>query len=130
MRMLCVGLVLGVGVAAGLWGCVAAAAGAAAGYGVVEYQNGLYTVAVPATMDRAWRATLVAMDQLGAEVKGKSRETTSGFVRARLPDQTDIEITVGRGLSGDFTRLSIQVGLFGDEPRSKMIAARIREALE
>jgi hypothetical protein len=112
-----------------LSGCIAAAAGAAAGYGAVEFQNGTYTTSMPATLDPTWRATLTALEQMGASIQGKTRDATSATIRARLPDQTDTEITLGRGLSSDFTRVSIRVGLFGDEPRARAIAAGIRGSL-
>lgn len=112
-----------------LAGCIAAAAGAAAGYGAVEFQNGVYTVSMHATLDPTWRATLSALSDLGAEIKGKTKDASAATIRARLPDQTDVEIDLGRGLSGDFTRVSIRIGLFGDEARSRTIAAKIKERL-
>jgi hypothetical protein len=112
-----------------LGGCVLAAAGAAAGYGAVEYQDGLYTTAVGATVDRTWRATLAALDQMGMSVKSKTKEATSATIRARTEDGTNVEIELARRTSGDFTRVSVRVGLFGDEGRSKAIVAKIKENL-
>jgi hypothetical protein len=110
-------------------GCLAVAAGAAAGYGAYEYADGVYTASVPATVDGAWRATIAALEQEHAVIKARTRERTGGQVRAVASDQTSIEIELARNPSGDFTRVSIRFGVFGDESRSRAMAARIKENL-
>lgn len=112
-----------------LAGCIALAAGAAAGYGAYEYQDGLYTVSVPGTLDAAIRATRAALDQSGAAITAHEREATQALFRIRTADQRNAEITLARGYSGDFTRVSIRFGLFGDKPRSQQLVARIKENL-
>lgn len=110
-------------------GCIAVAAGAAAGYGAYEYSGGVYTVSAPGTVDSTWRATVAALEQSGATIKARTREATRGLVRAVTPDGTNVEIELARNASGDFTRVSIRFGLFGDEARSRQLAAKIKENL-
>lgn len=106
-------------------GCIAAAAGAAAGYGAYEYNDGEYTGVVGAPLDRAWRATLTTLEQTGATIKSKVRERAGGRIRAARADGTRVQIDLSIQ-SGDFTRLSIRIGVLGDEPASRALVAKIK----
>ena len=108
-------------------GCIVAA-GAAAGYGAYEYVNGEYTGVVGAPLDRAWRATLATLDQMGATVRSKARERAGGTIRASRTDGTSIQIELSIQ-SGDFTRLTIRIGVLGDERASRALVAKIKENL-
>lgn len=110
-----------------LGGCIVAAAGAA-GYAGYEYANGEYIGVANATVDKTYHATIAALDQMKATVTGKTRSVTNAELRARDEGGTSFEITLSRQ-SVDFTRITIRVGVFGDEARSKQIIAKIKENL-
>ena len=113
--------------ALGAGGCVAAA-GAAAGYGAWEYNNGEYVGVCGATFDRSWRATQDALTGMGMTVLSAKRERIRGEVRAKRPDGTAVTVELSPQ-SSDFTRLTIRVGVFGDEVASRRIVAAIKERL-
>ena len=125
----CVLLVLLGAVGLPLAGCIAVAAGAAAGYGAYEYSNGAYTVSLPGSVDQVWRATMATLEEDGAKIRGKTRERTEAQVRAVTADEQEVEIALARNAAGDFTRVTIRFGLMGDEPRSRALAGRIKEHL-
>jgi hypothetical protein len=110
-------------------GCATSASAPANGYGVWEFTGSEYTGVTAATVDRTWKATLAALDQLGFKVAAKDREATSGLIRATAPDDTSVEIVLERRSSGDFTRVGVRFGVFGDEARSKALVAKIKENL-
>jgi uncharacterized lipoprotein len=119
------GAVLGAALTSG--GCVAAA-GAAAGYGAWEYNNGEYVGVCGATFDRAWQATQEALAGMGMSITSAKRERLRGEVRAKLADGTGVEVDLSPQ-SSDFTRLTVRVGVFGDEIASKRIVSKIKERL-
>ena len=71
-------------------------------------------------MDRA--------DQMQMTVKSKSREVTKAGFTLRQADGTPVDISLARQ-SPDFTRITVRVGTFGDEARSRQIIAKIKENL-
>jgi len=115
-------------VAAAGSGCVAVAAGAAAGYAGYEYSNGECVGVAAGTVDKLYRATLAAADQMQMTVKSKSRELNKASFTLRQPDGTAVDLWLSRQ-SADFTRITVRVGTFGDEARSRQIIAKIKENL-
>jgi len=108
-----------------LSGCIVAAAGAAAGYGANEYINGQATGVASAGLDRTWRATIAAIDQLKLNLKAKTKDSTTAEFSCTTFDGTGVTISLSRR-SGDFTAIIVKVGLFGDEPKSREIIAAIK----
>jgi len=119
-------IVLGILIAVA--GCANNAASPSSGYGVWEFTGTQYTGVAAATVDRTFRATLAALEQLGMSIDSRSKDGTSGLIRATAPDRTSVEIVLERR-SGDFTRISIRFGLLGDEARSKALVAKVKENL-
>ena len=116
------------GVAAATAGCVAVAAGAAAGYAGYEYSDGECVGVAGATVDKVYHATLSAAEQMQMTVKTKSREVNKAEFTLRQPDGTPVEVSLMRQ-SPEFSRITVRVGTFGDEPRSRQIIAKIKENL-
>jgi hypothetical protein len=126
-RPVCLALLLGASLAAA--GCVLPlAVGAAAGYGGYQYANSEMNVVVSAGVDRTWRATLAATETLHLSVKEQRKDSTTGYIRAWEYDNTEVRIVIQRR-SGEFTRVAVRVGLFGDEARSRAIIDTIRQNL-
>jgi hypothetical protein len=61
-------------------------------------------------------------------VKSKSRERAAGTIRAARADGSSIQVDLSIQ-SGDFTRLTVRVGVFGDEPASRAFVAKVKENL-
>jgi hypothetical protein len=104
------------------------AAGAAAGYSAHAASNSEVNAVASASVDRTWRATLAAAETFQFSVKERRKEATSGYLRAWDHENTEIRITIQRR-SGEFTGITVRVGLFGDEARSRAIIDTIKENL-
>jgi hypothetical protein len=127
IRMLLSGAIIATSLAAA--GCLLpVAAGAAAGYSAYTYSNSELNAVASAGVDRTWRATLAAVETLQLSVKEQRKGVTSGSIRAWDHENTEIRITIERR-SGEFTRIAVRVGLFGDEARSHAIIDTIKENL-
>jgi hypothetical protein len=125
------GLIAGLGLlAASLTGtgCVAAAAGAAAGYGAFEYSAGEYVGVARGTLDTVWHASVAALEQRGATIRARVRERAEARLRATDKDGTSIQIDL-RIQSSEYTRVTVRVGVFGDEAASRAIVAKIKDNL-
>jgi hypothetical protein len=109
-------------------GCIVAAAGAAA-YGAHSYANGVYDGVAGATLDRTWRATLATLESMGLSITSKIKDGATARIVAQSADRTQIEVELARR-SGDFTRVSIRVGIFGDEAESRRILGNIKSRLK
>jgi len=93
-----------------------------------EFTHNQYVGVVGGSVDRTYRATMAAVEQLGMTVRAQSREATRAQVRAREADGTSVEINLLRQ-SGEFTRVTVHIGVLGDEARSRAIVAKIKENL-
>jgi hypothetical protein len=111
-----------------LSGCIIAAAAGAAAYGGNAYANGSMDGVTNASLDKTWRATLAAITDMGLNITSKTRDGTSARIVALTTDRTQVEIELARR-SSDFTRVSIRVGIFGDEPESRRILSMIKARL-
>ena len=109
-------------------GCIVAAAGAAA-YGAHSYANGAMDGIAGATLDRTWRATLATLQEMGLAITSKIKDGGSARIVAQTADRTQIEIELTRR-SGDMTKVSIRVGIFGDEAESRRILHAIKSRLK
>lgn len=121
-------LALGLCSTVALTGCVAAAAGAAAGAGAYAYAKGDLEATRDAPLDRAWDATLAAIDELAFPVHASSKDALQGRLKAERADGADITIKLDR-LSPEVTRFRIRVGIFGDEATSRLIMEEIDRRL-
>jgi len=106
----------------GLSGCVATlATGAVAGAGVgtAAYVEGESSQVHTASLDRTYRATLAALQQLNIRVEQDQKDGLGGTITAKRADGADVKITeepVDRN-----TRVKIRVGTFGDQKASEEI---------
>jgi hypothetical protein len=109
-------------------GCIVVAAGAAA-YGGHEYVNGTMDGIAGASLDRTWRATLATVQEMGLNITSKTKDGTSARIVAQTTERTQIEFDLTRR-SHDFTKVSIRVGIFGDEAESRRILNMIKAKLK
>ena len=108
-------------------GCTVAAVGAAAA-GTVAYVRGDLQAAENAPIDKVYDASLAAMEELEIPVISKAKDALSARITGR--DAADKKIAIRlKATAEDTTRLSIRIGLFGSETKSRLIHQKIKEYL-
>lgn len=112
-------------------GCVVAlvGAGVAAGAGTVAYLRGDLEAVEPKNIDTVLEATEKAIEELGLKVSKKTKDKMSAVIIARDAQDKRITIKLKAAAEGS-TKLSIRVGGFGDETKSRLIYQKIREKLK
>jgi hypothetical protein len=120
-------MVLLVGTVALIEGCVIAAVGAGAA-GTVAYIRGDLEAVESKKLDVVYEATLKAVDELELNVTKKTKDVLSAVIVAR--DAQDKKITIKLSATTEkTTKLSIRIGLFGSETKSRLIYQKIRDNL-
>lgn len=113
-----------------LQGCLlaAVAVGAAAGYGIYKYENGVATVEYDKPLGKCVESSVKVVEEVGWTLESKTQDAYSGKIKARRPDNSSVEIRFERiGEKG--TRVSIRVGTFGDEKISRDFHDRLKARL-
>jgi hypothetical protein len=109
-------------------GCVAVAVGAGAA-GTVAYVRGDLEAVEPKDINSVYEATLKAMEQLELSVSKKTKDAMSAEIVAR--DSQDKKITIKLGATAEgTTNLSIRIGIFGSETKSRLIYDQIKKNLK
>lgn len=108
-------------------GCVVAAVGAGAA-GTVAYVKGDLEAIESKKLSTVHEATLKAIKELGLNVTKETKDALSAVIIVR--DAQDKKITIKlRATTEKTTKLSIRVGLFGNETKSRLIYQKIHENL-
>lgn len=128
-KLLCAALLLGMPVAATLvqTGCVAVVAAGAAGTGVAWY-SGKLEAHVDKDLDSVYRATQKALTQLEFAKVSENKTAVDAQMVSRTALDKKVEITLHRSAAAA-TKVSIRVGVFGDEPLSLTILDKIKANL-
>ena len=117
-----------VGTAVLVKGCVVAAVGAGAA-GTVAYVMGDLEAVQSKKLGTVHEATLKAVKELGLNVTKDTKDALSAVIVAR--DAQDKKITIKlKATTEEMTKLSIRVGLFGNETKSRLIYQKIHENLQ
>ena len=120
-------MVLLVGTGVLVEGCTVAVVGAAAA-GTVAYVRGDLEAVELRDIGTVYEATLKAVDELELNVTKKTKDVLSAVIVAR--DAQDKKITIKLSATTEkTTKLSIRIGLFGSETKSRLIYQKIRENL-
>ena len=113
------------GTAVFVQGCVVAAVGAGAA-GTVAYIKGDLETVEAKDLDTVYRATEKAMDELELNITQKTKDAMSAKIIARDSQDKKIRIKLGATPEGT-TKLSIRVGMFGSETKSRLIYEQIKK---
>jgi hypothetical protein len=105
-----------------------AAVGAGAG-GTVAYVKGELEATLDAGMDTSYDASLKALEQLQLVPTQKLKDSLSAEIIARRSDDTKITVKLTR-VEDKITKLSIRVGVFGDQEQSTTIYSHIKQNLK
>jgi len=107
-------------------GCIVAAVGA--GAGTIAYIKGDLEVVESKNIDVVYEATEKAVEQLGLNVNKKTKDAMSATIVAR--DAQDKKVTIKlKATTENTTKISIRIGIFGSETKSRLIYEQIRENL-
>ena len=107
-------------------GCWVVAVGA--GAGTVAYVRGDLEAVELRDIGTVYEATLKAVDELELNVTKRTKDVLSAVIVAR--DAQDKKITIKLSSTTEkTTKLSIRIGLFGNETKSRLIYQKIRENL-
>jgi hypothetical protein len=116
------------GTAVFIEGCVAAAVGAGAA-GTVAYIRGDLEAVESEDIHTVYASTKKAVGQLGLSVTKDSKDALSAVIVGR--DAQDKKITIKlKATAEKTTKLSIRVGVFGSETKSRLIHQKIRDNLK
>ena len=121
-------ILLLVGAAVSVQGCVVAAVGVGAA-GTVAYIRGDLQTVESADIDAVYKAVLKAVDELELSITQKTKDAMTAKIVARDAQDKKITIKLGATVEGA-TKLSIRVGLFGNERKSRLIYEQIKEYLD
>ncbi len=109
-------------------GCVIAAVGIGAA-GTVAYIRGDLEAMESKDLDTVYEATEKALDELGLNVTKRAKDAMSAVIVAR--DAQDKKITIKlSATTEETTKVSIRVGLFGSETKSRLVYQKIRDNLK
>jgi hypothetical protein len=108
-------------------GCMVAAVGLGAA-GTIAYVRGDLQSFESERIDEVYEATLKAVDELELNVTTKSKDALSAIIVARDADDKKVTIKLKATAEGP-TELSIRIGVFGNETKSRLIYQKIRDNL-
>ena len=101
---------------------------AAAGAGTVAYVRGDLQATVDGTLDRSWTATQSAMKDLEMSVTDQQKDGLSARLIARGVGDKKVTIRLKK-VTGTTTEISIRVGTWGDEAKSRQVLDGIKKHL-
>jgi len=119
---------LTVGIAVGMSGCMAAAVGAAAA-GTVAYVKGDLQSVEAKDLNSVYQATKKASEQLGLWITKDSKDAMTATIVARDAQDKKVIIKLAATAEGA-TKMSIRVGVFGSETKSRLIYDQIMKNLQ
>jgi len=115
------------GAAIGLGGCLAVAA-LGVGAGTVAYVSGDLEGVESASLDTVYTAAQRAVEKLELAVIDKSKDEMTALITTR--DAEDKKITIKlTSTTEKTTKISIRVGVFGDQDKSMRVYEEIKKSL-
>lgn len=128
MRNRILALLLALTCLTGASGCAILAAGAVAGGGTYAYVSGWGEQSYAVDLDQAYKASLSACRRLKLTVEEQQQNISSASIKAHDAEDTSIWIRM-QAKNTNITRVSVRVGLLGDEAATQRIHAAIDDAL-
>lgn len=109
-------------------GCVALFIGAAGGAAGAVYVMGKLTEELSYDVPIVHRAAVSAMKELGLTLSEDKADTLSAHMESEFSDRAHVWIDL-ESIGDSRTRLTLRVGLTGDEVRSRKILETIKQSL-
>ncbi len=111
-----------------LSGCAALLLGGAAGAGSVVYVKGQLKEDMNASVPSVYAASISALKELNLPITEDKHDNLSAKVKSRFADGQDVWIDV-EYLSVESSKLTIRVGVMGDERKSRQILDAVHRHL-
>lgn len=109
-------------------GCMLAVVGVGAA-GTIAYVRGDLEAVESESLDKVYDATLKAVEELELHVMSRTKDALSATIVGR--DAQDKKVTIKLNSTAEkTTKLSIRIGVFGSETKSRLIYQRIRDNLQ
>lgn len=109
-----------------LQGCAAVLVGA--GAGSVAYLKGNLEAVLEKDVSQAYQAALKALDELEISTTKKQKDALAAVIVGRTAADKKITIKL-KAAENNLTKLSIRVGVFGNQAQSRRIYDEIRKNL-
>lgn len=119
--------ILLVGIAVFSQGCVVAAVGIGAA-GTIAYVRGDLEAVESHGLDEVYEAALKAVEDIELRVINKSKDALTATINARDAQDKKVKITLQK-TAEQTTKISIRIGTFGSETKSRLIYQTIRDNL-
>jgi len=116
-------IVLLIGIAVFSQGCMVAAVGIGAA-GTIAYVRGDLEAVESHSLDEVYEASLKAVEELELRVINKSKDALTATINARDAQDKKVKITL-RKTAEQTTKISIRIGTFGSETKSRLIYQKI-----
>ena len=113
---------------AGCGALVVFGVGTAAGIAGYKWYEGVLTVIYEAPYERAWEATLKAIEDMELPIQSQKHDLTKGTIKAKLKDDRSLSVSLAYK-SAQQTEVVIRVGFFGDKDASDVVQENIRKEL-
>jgi hypothetical protein len=111
-----------------LVGCAALLVGGAVGAGSVVYIKGQLKEDMAVSVRRVHDATIPALKELGLPIIEDNHDRLSASMKSRTADGSDVWIAV-ESVTQDSSKITVRVGLIGDERKSRQILDAIHRHL-
>ena len=108
-------------------GCVVAVVGAGAAAGV-GYIRGDLEATLEDDVEDVYKASLRALNELDLAVISKQQDALGAKIVSRNSEDKKIQVKL-KQTEGGITKLTIRIGVFGDETQSRLIYDKIKENL-
>ena len=109
-------------------GCPALFIGGAAGAGTIAYVGGELKSTQEVSLNRAWKATQIAMRDLEFNITDKGKDVFDAEVMASGAAGKKIKVALKK-ISDTRTEIRIRIGTFGDQSLSLQILERNKKRL-
>lgn len=109
-------------------GCFPLVIGAAAGASGVIWAKGELRETFRQPLLKVYPATLQALKDLEINILSDRKDDLVAKIKAELVDGREIHITIDH-LTSNSSKLSLRIGVLGDEGKSREILSRIHEQL-
>jgi hypothetical protein len=111
-----------------LAGCAALLVGGAAGAGTVVYVKGQLNENMNASASRVHDASISALDELKLPIIEDNHDRLSAKIKSRFADGSDVWIEI-QSVTSESSKITVRVGVVGDEGKSRQILDAIHRHL-
>jgi hypothetical protein len=109
-------------------GCMLAAVGVGA-VGTVAYIRGDLEVMEAVSLDKVYNAAVKAVAELELRETGKTKDVLTATITARDAENKKVNIKLS-AQEAQITKISIRIGTFGNETKSRRIYEQIKKNLQ